>query len=79
MKKDRGRDGAGREAPRFRPDMLVIEALDRDPRVKDVLLGFGLPCHRCVVADHETLEQGCVPLGLEVGAVVARLNALGGG
>lgn len=62
--------------PRFRRDMLVADAVDADLRVKDILEARGLPCHRCVVAFHETLEQGCAPLGIDTDAVVAELNAL---
>jgi hybrid cluster-associated redox disulfide protein len=60
----------------FRADELIGDLLDRDPRVQEVLSGFGLPCDRCVVKDFETLAEGCAPLGLKVGEVLARLNAL---
>jgi hybrid cluster-associated redox disulfide protein len=76
MKKKARTVDAAPSALRFRRDMLVAEAVDLDPRVKDILLEFGLPCHLCIVAEHETLEEGCAPLGLEVEAVLARLNAL---
>lgn len=74
----RGRSGPG-EAPRFRRDMLVADAVDADPGVKDILMAHGLPCYRCVVAWHETLEQGCAPLGLDVERIVGELNALDAG
>jgi len=67
---------SGRE-PRFTRDMLVSDAVDADPRVGDILLRLGLPCRSCIVAWHETLEEGCAPLGLEVNRVLAELNALG--
>jgi hybrid cluster-associated redox disulfide protein len=64
------------EGPRFRGDETIADLLDRDPRVQDVLSSFGLPCSRCVVKDHESLAEGCAPLGVSVDAVLARLNAL---
>ena len=62
--------------PRFRADERIDDMLQRDARVKDVLLEFGLPCHRCVVKDYETLAEGCVPLGLRPEDILGRLNAL---
>jgi hybrid cluster-associated redox disulfide protein len=72
----RPRRKAEEPGPRFRADETIGDMLERDPRVQDVLSGLGLPCFRCVVKDFETLSEGCAPLGLEVGAVLARLNAL---
>jgi hybrid cluster-associated redox disulfide protein len=63
-------------APRFEPGMVVMDILAAHPGAKDVLLAHGLPCHRCVVAERETLEQGCRPLGLDAQAIVRDLNAL---
>ncbi|HYC79028.1 MAG TPA: DUF1858 domain-containing protein [Planctomycetota bacterium] len=63
-------------APRFRSDDVVADVVDRDPRAKDVLLSFGLPCFKCIVAYDETLAEGCAPLLLNVDEIVARLNAL---
>jgi hybrid cluster-associated redox disulfide protein len=63
-------------APRFRGDEPISDLLDRDPRVEGVLASFGLPCQKCVVKDFETLTEGCAPLGLDVGCVLAKLNSL---
>jgi hybrid cluster-associated redox disulfide protein len=70
-------EASPKAAPRFRPDMRVADAVDTDPRVAEVLREYGLPCDQCIVAWHETLAEGCAPLGLEVEAIVARLNELG--
>jgi hybrid cluster-associated redox disulfide protein len=64
--------------PRFRNDMLICDIVDGHSGAKDVLLEFGLPCHRCIVAWSETLAEGCHPLALEVDRVLERLNALDG-
>ncbi|MAG54951.1 MAG: hypothetical protein CMJ83_01540 [Planctomycetes bacterium] len=77
-KRKRGRDDKEDEpaGTRFHRDMLVADAVDSDPRVQGVLLEYGLPCSECIVAFHESLAEGCGPLGLEVDEVVSRLNAL---
>ena len=65
------------KAQRFHADMVISEALVLDERVPEILdREFGLPCARCVVADSETFAEGCGPLGLEVEAIVRRLNGL---
>ena len=64
------------EAPRFRSDEVIGDLLDREPRAAAVLASFGRPCDRCVVKDFETLAEGCLPLGLAIDDVLARLNAL---
>jgi hypothetical protein len=61
---------------RFRPDDLLADVVDRHPGAKDVLLSFGLPCFKCIVAYRETLREGCAPLLLNAEEVLARLNAL---
>ncbi len=63
-------------APRYHRSMLVSDVVDSDPRAQEVLLEFGLPCHRCIVAWHETLAEGCAPLGIRIEQVLERLNAL---
>ncbi len=75
-KKKDSRDRNPKEVPRFRGDMVVSDIVDSHPRAKDVLEGFGLPCHRCVVAWHETLAEGCHPMGLDVERILESLNAL---
>jgi hybrid cluster-associated redox disulfide protein len=62
--------------PLFTLDDLLADVVDRHPGAKDVLLSFGLPCFKCVVAESETLRQGCAPLRLDAENVLARLNAL---
>lgn len=63
-------------APRFHRDMLVCDALELNAGVQAILESIGLPCHRCIVAYHETLSEGCQPLGHSVDDLLARMNAL---
>ncbi len=56
--------------------MLVAEALELHEDAADVLEKFGLPCHRCAVADVETVAEGAAAKGLDVERILAALNAL---
>ncbi len=62
--------------PRFRRGDNIEALLESHPGVADVLASFGLKCVDCIVAPTETLEEGCRPLGVDVDAVLAALNAL---
>jgi hypothetical protein len=75
-KKKTARADVEGEAPRFRVDDLLADVVDRHPGSKDVLLSFGLPCFKCIVAFDETLAEGCAPLLLNAAEVLAQLNAL---
>ena len=76
-KRKRAREEASGEGdPRFHRDMLVATAVDADPGAAGVFLHFGLPCSKCIVAYHETIAQGCAPMGIAADEVVARLNGL---
>ena len=56
-------------------DMLVCDVVDAHPLAKDILMDFGLPCYRCVVAYHETLAEGLQPHNVDAEALLARLTA----
>ncbi len=62
----------------FTKEMLVCDIVDSHPGAKDVLLEFGLPCFRCVVAYTETLAEGVQPHDLDADLIIERLNALPG-
>jgi len=61
---------------KFKPDMLIAEALEADEGAADVLEKFGLPCYRCAVADVETIAEGAAGKGLDAGRILAALNSL---
>lgn len=77
-KRKKGREAESPEpsGPKFTRDTIVWDALEAHPGAEAVLLEYGLPCRQCIVAETETLAEGCTPLGLKVDEVVARLNAL---
>jgi hybrid cluster-associated redox disulfide protein len=58
----------------YSKDMLIIDLLEANPKTAAVLASFGLPCQECVVADFETLEQGVTAYGLDLAAVLQRLD-----
>ena len=44
-------------------DQLIVDLLESYPQAAEVLRGFRLPCEDCVVAEKETLAEGCQPHG----------------
>ncbi len=56
--------------------MLIAEALELHEDAADMLEKFGLPCHRCAVADVETIAEGAAAKGLDVERILTALNAL---
>jgi hybrid cluster-associated redox disulfide protein len=67
---------SARPAPRFHREMIIAEILQAHPGAREVLEKRGLPCHRCLLQEDETLEQGCAPLALAVDEILAELEAL---
>ncbi|MCZ6688870.1 MAG: DUF1858 domain-containing protein [Planctomycetota bacterium] len=57
-------------------DTIIADLLDLHADVAKVLLSFGLPCHECVVAPVETLEQGASLTGLDADEILAKLREL---
>ncbi len=60
----------------YSQDMLLCDIVDSHPEAQGILLGFGLPCHNCIVAYHETLAEGVRPHDLDADKILERLNAL---
>lgn len=58
----------------YRGDMLLGEVVDAHPSASDVLLSFGLPCFKCVVADTETLAEGARAYGLDPARIIEKLD-----
>ena len=73
-KRKKGRD-PDVAVTRFTAEMLVAAAVDAHPRVKEVLLEYGLPCSECIVAVHESLQAGCKLARVAPGDAEARFLA----
>lgn len=51
-----------------------MEALQADPRVRDVFVAYGMGCVGCMGVSMESIEDGARMHGLDPDAVVAELN-----
>lgn len=55
-------------------EMTIMEVVNQFPQTIKVFYSHGLFCIGCSVAYRETVEQGAMTHGLEVGPLVAKLN-----
>jgi len=56
--------------------MSLMEALQADPRARDVFAAYGMGCIGCMGVSMETIEDGAKMHGLDPEQVVADLNKL---
>ena len=66
----------GEETAIFTKDMSMMEALQADPRAKDVFAAYGMGCIGCMGVSMESVEDGAKMHGIDPNAVVAELNKL---
>lgn len=59
---------------RINKTMTIAEALAADPGVADILMESGMHCLGCVMASGEDLAQACAVHGIEVDALVGKIN-----
>jgi hybrid cluster-associated redox disulfide protein len=60
----------------FTKDMSMMEALQADPRAKDVFAAYGMGCIGCMGVSMESIEDGARMHGIDPSQVVAELNGL---
>jgi hybrid cluster-associated redox disulfide protein len=60
----------------FTKDMSILEALQSDPRARDVFTAHGLACIGCMGAMMESIEDGARMHGIDPSAIVRELNGL---
>jgi hybrid cluster-associated redox disulfide protein len=60
----------------FTKDMSMMEALQADPRAKDIFASYGLDCIGCMGVSMESIEAGAAMHGIDPDAVVTELNKL---
>ena len=60
----------------FTKDMSMMEALQADPRAKDVFAAYGMGCIGCMGVSTESIEDGAKMHGIDPKKVVADLNKL---
>jgi hybrid cluster-associated redox disulfide protein len=66
----------GKETAIFTRDMSMMEALQADPRARDVFAAYGMGCVGCMGVSVESIEDGARMHGIDPEAVVADLNKL---
>lgn len=53
-----------------------MEAIQADPRARDIFTSYGLECPVCVGVSMESIEDGALMHGVDVDAILADLNKL---
>lgn len=66
----------GKETAIFTRDMSMMEALQADPRARDVFAAYGMGCVGCMGVSMESIEDGARMHGIDPEAVLADLNKL---
>ena len=59
----------------FSKDTRIGEILEKAPEKAEILLQVGMHCIGCPASQMETLEEACEVHGIDVEAVVEKLNA----
>ncbi len=54
--------------------MTIQQVLQTDAGLADILMASGMHCLGCVMASGESLEQACAVHGIDVDALIERLN-----
>ena len=55
-------------------DMTVGDALQQNPELVEVFLGFGMHCVSCPVSLMETIEEASMVHGIELDFLLKKLN-----
>ncbi|MCL2368897.1 MAG: DUF1858 domain-containing protein [Oscillospiraceae bacterium] len=56
-------------------DMIIADIMKVAPEAAPLLRSVGMHCLGCAMANSETLEQACAGHGVDVDALLAKLNA----
>lgn len=60
----------------FTKTMSILEALQADPRARDVFTAHGLACIGCMGAMLESIEDGAKMHGIDTQTLLRELNSL---
>ena len=66
----------GEEMAIFTKDMSMMEALQADPRAKDVFAAYGMGCIGCMGVSMESVENGAKMHNIDPKAILDDLNKL---
>lgn len=61
---------------KFTKDMTIEQALEADPRAREVFAQFGMGCIICSGALMETIEEGAQAHGIDTDELIKKLNEL---
>lgn len=64
-----------REKGMITKDMLIGEILEAKPEAAEILMDAGMHCLGCPASAGESLEEACLVHGIDVDAVLEKLNA----
>jgi hybrid cluster-associated redox disulfide protein len=56
--------------------MSIMEALQADPRAREVFVAYGMGCIGCMGVSVESIEDGAKMHGIDPRTIVAELNKL---
>ncbi len=54
--------------------MMIAEIIDVDEGIAEILMESGMGCIGCAMAHGETLEQACAVHGVDVDALIVKIN-----
>lgn len=60
---------------RIDKSMTIEQVLQADPGVADILMDSGMHCLGCIMASGEDIAQACAVHGIDVDALVDKINA----
>ena len=66
----------GKEMAIFTKDMSIMEALQADPRARDVFTAYGMGCIGCMGVSMESIEDGAKMHGIDPEVILGELNKL---
>ncbi len=61
---------------RFKKDMSIVEAVNLDPRAREVFARHGMGCLGCLAATVESIEEGVLAHGIDPDELINELNKL---
>jgi hybrid cluster-associated redox disulfide protein len=66
----------GKETAIFTKEMSLMEALQADPRAREIFAAHGMGCVGCMGVSMESIEDGAKMHGIDPEVVLAELNRL---
>jgi hybrid cluster-associated redox disulfide protein len=59
-------------------DMSIVEVVSKYPQTSEVFMSFGMACLGCAAARFENIAQGAGAHGIDVDALMEKLNEVVG-